>query len=279
MRININIEDMKKSFDNMYCGNCGKLGHIYRRCTEPITSLGIILFRHNKKDQLEYLMIRRRNTLGFVEFMRGKYNLENYKYIYELFSIMTKTERECIVVENFDSLWNTLWMNKQVKQYYSEYESSKKKFNKLKEGYKIDDTLIISLIDVNSKVPYCYNTPEWGFPKGRRNVKEIDIDCSRREFSEETGLIESDYTIDSSIDPVEEVFLGTNNIRYKHRYFIGKLLNTTKEVGVDKNNFNMISEISDIKWITFELALKKIRPYNLEKKEMLTKLNEKLVTL
>jgi 8-oxo-dGTP pyrophosphatase MutT (NUDIX family) len=29
--------------------------------------------------------------------------------------------------------------------------------------------------------------PEWGFPKGRRNYNEKDIDCALREFSEETG--------------------------------------------------------------------------------------------
>ena len=46
---------MKKRFSNSgngnghksYCGNCGKIGHIYRRCTEPIISLGIICININ----------------------------------------------------------------------------------------------------------------------------------------------------------------------------------------------------------------------------------------
>ena len=29
--------------------------------------------------------------------------------------------------------------------------------------------------------------PEWGFPKGRRNYQENDIDCATREWEEETG--------------------------------------------------------------------------------------------
>ena len=59
-----------------YCGNCGKKGHNYRNCLAPIISLGIVLVdkRHSKK---KYLMIQRRDTLGFVEFMRGKYSINN----------------------------------------------------------------------------------------------------------------------------------------------------------------------------------------------------------
>ena len=32
-----------------------------------------------------------------------------------------------------------------------------------------------------------WKTPEWGFPKGRRNYQETDIKCAFREFYEETG--------------------------------------------------------------------------------------------
>ena len=32
----------------MYCGNCGRSGHTYRKCSEPIISLGIILYKNVK---------------------------------------------------------------------------------------------------------------------------------------------------------------------------------------------------------------------------------------
>ena len=62
-------------------------------------------------------MVQRRDTLGYVEFMRGKYNLENINYIYDLFKIMTKTERLNILNYSFDLLWNNLWMNKNLKNF------------------------------------------------------------------------------------------------------------------------------------------------------------------
>ena len=36
----INDEFNKKS--KLYCNNCGKYGHIYKNCKDPITSIGII---------------------------------------------------------------------------------------------------------------------------------------------------------------------------------------------------------------------------------------------
>ena len=47
---------------------------------------------------------------------------------------MTRKERDFIEVNNFDTIWNSLWMNKNIKQYRNEYDNSKKKFNKLKKG-------------------------------------------------------------------------------------------------------------------------------------------------
>jgi hypothetical protein len=66
--------------NDQHCNNCGKKGHIYNQCKMPITSIGIIVFRkHNER--IEYLMIRRRDTLGYIDFMRGKYSVNNRDYI------------------------------------------------------------------------------------------------------------------------------------------------------------------------------------------------------
>ncbi len=260
---------------NIYCGNCGKIGHIYRRCTEPITSLGVILFQivNNK---IKYLLIQRRDTLGFVEFMRGKYNLENLKYISNILEIMTIEERDKILSNDFDTLWNNLWMNMNSKQYLNEYDSSKKKFNDLKRGFKVQDEFI-NLKILNDRVLYIYDGPEWGFPKGRRNLKESNIDCARREFEEETGLKPNDYELIMNIDPLEEIFLGTNNIRYKHIYYVAK---TNKDIlpVINLDNYNQVTEISNIQWFTYEKAQSNLRSYNKEKKKVLEKLNSLLIS-
>ena len=61
---------------NNICNNCGKTGHISNLCKLPIVSYGIVAFRMcNGKP--EYLMIRRKDTFGYIDFVRGKYSLKN----------------------------------------------------------------------------------------------------------------------------------------------------------------------------------------------------------
>ncbi len=256
-----------------YCGNCGDEGHTYRRCLAPIMSLGVILYKV-VDNRLMYLMVQRRDTLGYVEFMRGKYNLENSKYIFELFKIMTENERLKILNNDFDFLWRNLWMNKNLKKFQNEYNNSKKKFNLLKKGVNIDGHEL-SLLNTHNTVPILWKRPEWGFPKGRRNAKESDLDCAKREFEEESGYTEDSYQIDDSISPIVELFSGTNNIRYKHIYYIGKSLNDVS-LAINKDNFNQASEISQIKWSSFTDSSESIRVYNIEKKEVLKKVHDLL---
>ena len=79
-----------------YCNNCGKSGHVYHQCKLPITSIGIVVFRI--KDNIpEFLMIRRKDTLGHVDFMRGKYSLNNKEYILNMLNQMTICEKESLI--------------------------------------------------------------------------------------------------------------------------------------------------------------------------------------
>ena len=60
------------------------------------------------------------------------------------------------------------------------------------------------------------------FQKERRNLRETDYDCAIREFEEESSLNKEEYEILRNIRPVEEIFYGSNNIRYKHIYYIAE---------------------------------------------------------
>ena len=324
--INNDINNNNNYEYNIFCLNCGKKGHLYKKCLQPIISVGIIciklnisydmslnmndIINYSKKIQnnylfssdeinklkkietsildldldkfneiIEYLFIRRKNSLNYVEFMRGKYDLENITYLENILNLISKEEKKLILENNFDTLWNTLWEFNKKNNNTNEFKNSETKFNILKKGYytkkneiNIFINLDIILNNSNNCDKFNYQEAEWGFPKGRRNVKEKNIDCAKREFNEETSLVNTDYHI-LNMNPLEEIYLSTNNSKYKHIYYIGQYDNHSKKIELDSENINQKIEIGDIRWSNFNNSFNLIRDYNIEKKNIIYNLH------
>jgi 8-oxo-dGTP pyrophosphatase MutT (NUDIX family) len=151
-------------------------------------------------------------------------------------------------------------------QYKGEELSSQKKFETLKNG-----TTDITLDKLIENVTTCWNETEWEFPKGRRNFQEKDIDCALREFEEETGLSKKDITVIENLMPFEEIFLGSNHKSYKHKYFLAY---TDKTDDILQNYQK--TEVSKLEWKTLDECLTSIRPYHLEKKQLIININKVL---
>lgn len=268
------------------CNNCHSTEHTYKFCKAPITSCGVVLFRH--RPQIEYLMIRRRDTLGFVDFMRGKYSVHEHFYVGNMIRQMTKKERQNILEMDFDSLWcqlwnvspQELWANRDrdrdrdrlpTVQYRQEDLNARTKFMTLKESGVLETLISQYNADPNT----CWDEPEWGFPKGRRNFQEKDYECALREMCEETGYSTRYLTNVSNLMPFEEVFTGSNYKSYKHKYYVLYFphwisTSTSKPPKFDQG------EVSAMQWMSFDECMAKIRPYNYEKKEMLQNIHKTL---
>jgi 8-oxo-dGTP pyrophosphatase MutT (NUDIX family) len=250
--------------NNNYCNNCGKSGHAYHQCKMPIMSIGAIVFR--KIDQnIEFLMIRRKHSLGFMDFIRGKYSIYNKDYIMNLIREMTNNEKTMILENDFLTLWNYLWSKNNISNQYKEEKIlSEEKFNSLKYGIT-NGNKFYSLETMISENNNHWEEPEWGFPKGRRNFFEKDYDCAIREFSEETGYNKNSILNIENILPFEEIFTGSNFKSYKHKYYLFVM---TENSCKTPNHFDK-NEVSKMEWKNYEDCLNSIRPYNLEKKRLL----------
>lgn len=249
------------------CNNCGKYGHLFHQCKIPITSYGIILFRSSSRG-IEYLMIRRKDSFGYIDFLRGKYTLSNIIQLQHMFNEMSIIEKERIQKNEFDYLWRLMWNEpSNLSQFKGEELNSKKKFDLLKSGIIINDTpLSTDVLIANSTTQWI--EPEWEFPKGRRNYQETDLECSLREFEEETGYFSKSIKIIENIMPFEELFIGSNHKSYKHKYYLAymdKIIDTLQ-------NFQP-TEVSKLEWKTIDECLGSIRPYNLEKQTLINNIN------
>jgi len=370
---------MKKTKKQL-CINCGKRGHEFKSCMDPITSFGIIdikildddsksdLFRtkfstkknisyiltsykYNNiqcniadgikimndnnykidnecikcdnsinmrkffyyKNKILFLMVSRKFSIGFVEFIRGKYQVHDSHTIIRLFEQMTVSEITFIhnsacyddilyyFLNNNNLMEKSDILNKVYRgKYANEYCESKIKFETLLNS---DDQIPWNLHFYTKTVKPKWKNVEWGFPKGRRETNtEENLCCARREFEEETGMNNNDYQILDKVEPIDEYLVGTNNVSYKHVYYLGissdnvyhSHIHTNNET-TSKNNSNKpcskyegimpslsktdigsssydTQEIGEVKWFTFDDAMNNIRPYHVGKKSVLTKI-------
>jgi 8-oxo-dGTP pyrophosphatase MutT (NUDIX family) len=259
---------------NIYCNNCGKQGHVYNQCRMPITSIGLVIFKKRKDtNKFEYLLIRRKDSLGFVDFIRGNYNIHHKQPLLNLLEEMTNDEKQKITDKrnSFTSIWREMWGNTfQHSKNKHEESMSRKKFEKLRDKGVIMDGQTETLDTLIAKLDTEWIEPEWGFPKGRRNYHERDLMCAFREFEEETGLKREDLNLISNLVPYEEVYLGSNFKTYKHKYFLGLYR------GYDDLFHFQKSEVSKMMWMTYEESLQYIRPYSKERRDILGKIDKAL---
>lgn len=297
---------------SLYCANCGKSNHLFNQCHNPITSYGIccflnpsdfidikLLFKQEKdkninnidknlknalEDSIKYkdgmhrnneyrlLMINRKYSLSFMEFIRGKYDVDNEDYIYNLFEKMILKEIDIICsINNFVDIRKKMnFYNDVNKKFKSELENAKLKFNyinklgiltkilnkinfkyntKFELGTSIgpppglninNDEFFNNLqLEINklNKDKHLYTSTEWLIPKGKRECKETDLKTAMREFYEETGINTKYLYIYKNIIPLELTFIGLNGIEYKNIYFIAELKYIPKTVKFEYNKY------------------------------------------
>ena len=237
------------------CTNCEEKGHTTIVCRKPVCSDGIIAFKRTKNG-LKFLLIQRKDTIAYIDFVRGKYNLANPNQLSLLIEEMIPEEKNNLLTLTFDEIWSKLWMNHQSRAFLYDYKDAKEQYYKLDIKHLLQNS-------VNCK----WEETEIEYPKGRRFNKETHIACAKREFAEETGYKESEFRI-LDIPPLEEIFYGSNSVSYKHIYYIAEIT-TSRIPEIDNYSIQMAGEIKALNWMNFKDSINSFRNYSTGKRNVL----------
>jgi 8-oxo-dGTP pyrophosphatase MutT (NUDIX family) len=254
-------------YNRSKCLNCDVYGHSFKNCNEPVKSYGIIAYKESEGIN-KFLLIQRKDTIGKIDFIRGKYKTNgkiDYSWLRNLIQEMTDEEKNEILRTKKEDLWNNLWLDHKTSIYKNGKLKSLKAFEEL-------DYRELLLDSGESR----YKSNEWGFPKGRRNLKESGFECAIREFQEETGLSTEDFFLCETDKVFIEDFIASDNKKYSHVYFLAKVKSDIEVKMCYKNDvFNQ--EVNDIGFFDFKKAYKMFRDYDTEKKHVLSQVNKYLL--
>lgn len=208
-----------------------------------ITSYGIACVRKNfDNGNYEVLMIKKKNTYSFTDFVRGTYDpYKDYDLEY-IFDNMTITEKSIIQSKSYHTIW--MYWNGAEPTKSSErstYNRGIRKFEKLCERNNTD-FILDKLIQRNTHASLI-----WEIPKGRLDKKETPLAAAMREFKEETGVHENNLKIISET-PVEYSFTDCN-AKYRYIYFIAVPV-SAKTPSYDITNQHMLKELSELKYLS-----------------------------
>ncbi len=213
-------------------------------------SYGIILY-----SKPLFLLYQRRDSYDYIELIKGRF--EDESSFQKLVMGLCAEERSRIEMYSFKELWDDLWVCIRSK-------SSKKTSKKYKLAHTLWEKYKHTIPDIPHTPKSLIPTPAWGFPKGRKNPQETDIECALREFTEETGLpIDNIVLTDSK--PFIEDFIGSDNCHYINHYFLattpqvlGSTTTVTSSTTKSKIRTTLTLEATDIKWMTYDEAHAKV---------------------
>ena len=207
-------------------------------------SYGILLFRINE-DQLEFLLVKRKNTYSFWKLINSEVTSKNIdNIIMDCIKNIDSTERELILnSKNFEQLISKSekpCRNSSMSDIY---------FQQLKKLIKQTKSEPLKL-------------PKWEIPKGqiteeelyrldRQPIEQIIKNCAVREFGEETGIKPELYQIIDN-KPFNYSFTGSDGKTYTYNIYIGftenqfpkEMVNTCFELSNEMYWFN-VNDIFD----------------------------------
>lgn len=187
---------------------------------DPVISYGILEFTTglNQQGQLcaYFHVFRRRHTIEYGVLIQG-YAQRNQ--LYDLISLLSRDERDRILNNDWEDLWDDYWIDHACPTYTSLQAQSRRRFPEIKA--------VLQLIDAD--VPCRIGNRPYIFPKGRPDKNESGLHAALREAHEETrtefNLNDNSTPTNGELyfnDPIIQHYRGSDTRPYTDYYYVWK---------------------------------------------------------
>lgn len=175
--------------------------------TQTKESFGIILLR-KREDGYQVLLVNKRTSFGFVNFVFGKYSSIND--VGALLQQMTRDELVMLLSLDFERMWFQVLISAGSGAHYNKCKCKfTSTFIKPDDGQKL-----LNLV----RKTHPTGIHLWEFPKGRKsNSREPEIVCAIRELCEETKIEKNEFKVIPELTFHDTYMM--NGIIYKHTFF------------------------------------------------------------
>lgn len=177
-------------------------------------SCGVILCRKGASGRPEVLLVRKRYTYAYAEFVHGRYSAGRgaaaARAVAPLLAQMTEEEIFDIWSLNYAQMWYRIWVS------YDATEVYLKKAARFRAAF-IDLDGGAALREALRRAPG-RGALLWEVPKGRHlSAREASLICAVRELREETGVGVRDYALLPGVE--RRVAYVSDGVRYSVQYY------------------------------------------------------------
>lgn len=219
-------------------------------------SYGVAICRFNTEtNQYELLLVKKRCTYNFVEFVLGHYAKNNESRLLYLFNGMTNSEKLSILSLDYGNIYYNVFLTNPdslffddktvISENLAKYKEYKRKFI---ETFTRDGGVKLRKIIAKSKNIETI----WEVPKGRKShPQEKELMCAIRETEEETGIGLDKYNLLMDISPRKISHMDANT-KYMNYIYIGVINNNKYVPKVLFSNNQQISEVVNMTWMSLD---------------------------
>jgi len=230
-------------------------------------SFGIILCRQNLRTRrVEVLLIQKRYTYEFAEFVHGRYARSQptrrprvldtavalaerkprpalFRPWTDLLAAMTREELLDVYSLNFSQMWYRIWLLREEREFFNRKLAKFQAIFLREDGGTLLRQLVLQTRPRGAVI--------WEPPKGHRSYqREPAIVCGIRELNEETNRLKSEYSLLPGVcRRVSYVHSGT---RYTCTHFVAVAGARLAQADLTRPLVNGMAEIRNIGWFDIE---------------------------